>query len=179
MGKFSKALAVQHEAAVNEALKLIGAHEEGRHKATVHRDAEWNEYRVKLHTDGVHQKESDYHTDDKQDAHDTAKMLVSHSHKKDQAKTESTSVVLKAFNEKTEHYVGHTSSKTGQTYHVNKDNSNKLHNIDHGKHDDVEVVHHDGQKLHVKTLNAHRVLNTIHLHDDEGNHVDSFHHQRE
>lgn len=176
MGKFSQALAAQNEATVTEALKLIGTHEEGRHKATVHRDAEWNEYRVKVHTDGVHQKESDYHTDDKQDAHDTAKHIVSSNHKKDQTKTES---VLKAFNEKTEHYVGHTSTKTGHTYHIDKANSNKLHDLDHGKSDSVEVVHHDGQKLHVKQLDAHRVLSTIHLHDDEGNHVDSFHHQRE
>ena len=41
-------------------------------EARVYRDAEWNEYRVKFYLNGHHMQEEDYHTDDKQDAMDTA-----------------------------------------------------------------------------------------------------------
>lgn len=44
--------------------------------AKVYRDAEWNEYRVKFFTNGFHQSRADYHTDDKQDAIDTAKYMI-------------------------------------------------------------------------------------------------------
>ena len=41
--------------------------------AKVYRDVEWNEYRVKFHVaDTGYLTEADYHTDDKQDALDTA-----------------------------------------------------------------------------------------------------------
>lgn len=43
--------------------------------AKVYRDAEWNEYRVKFYRDGRHQSNADMHTDDKQDAIDTAKFM--------------------------------------------------------------------------------------------------------
>jgi outer membrane protein assembly factor BamE (lipoprotein component of BamABCDE complex) len=72
MGKFAQLM--------NEALKKVPGgeytSENGRHKAVVHRDAEWDEYRVQFHKDGVHQKKADYHTDDKEDAHSTAKYHV-------------------------------------------------------------------------------------------------------
>ena len=87
--------------------------------------------------------------------------------------------VLKAFNEKTEEYKAHHSSITGHTYHMNKDHSEKLHKIAHGKTDSVEAVHHDGNKLHLKHYDAHRFGNTIHLHDEDGKHVDSIAHRRE
>jgi hypothetical protein len=73
MGKFSKIFSKD----ITESLKKVGEHENGKLKATVHHDAEWNEYRVKFHRDGVHQKDADYHTDDKEDAHGTAKHFVS------------------------------------------------------------------------------------------------------
>ena len=44
--------------------------------AKVYRDTDWNEYRVKFFECGIHQVESDYHTDDKDDALDTAKLIV-------------------------------------------------------------------------------------------------------
>lgn len=70
MGKF----ATLFEAQVEEGLRKIGQYEHGNKKATVHRDAEWGEYRVKHHVDGKHQGEgSDYHTDDKEEAHHYAK----------------------------------------------------------------------------------------------------------
>lgn len=74
MGKFATII---ESSEMVEALKKIGQHENGNKKATVHRDVEWDEYRVKLHRDGKHEGEaSDYHTTDKQDAHDTAKAWV-------------------------------------------------------------------------------------------------------
>lgn len=42
-------------------------------KAIVYRDAEWNEYRVKFHRQGIYQENADYHTDDKSDAQHTAR----------------------------------------------------------------------------------------------------------
>jgi len=52
------------ESISNESLEL---------KAIIYHDAEWNEYRVKFHQHGTYQTESDYHTDDKEDAQDTAR----------------------------------------------------------------------------------------------------------
>lgn len=61
------------ETDVSEGLRLIATHTEGPHTAKVYRDKEWNEHRVKFYHNGEYQKNADYHTDDKQDAHDTAK----------------------------------------------------------------------------------------------------------
>jgi hypothetical protein len=44
--------------------------------AKVYRDTDWNEYRVKFFECGIHQVEADYHTDDKDDALDTARLVV-------------------------------------------------------------------------------------------------------
>jgi hypothetical protein len=44
------------------------------HVAKVYKDKDWGEHRVKFYDpDGKHRAESDYHTDDLSDAHDTAK----------------------------------------------------------------------------------------------------------
>lgn len=71
MGKFATIL---------EALKKVSGGEytsaNGRHKAVVHKDSEWGEYRVQFHKDGKHQAKADFHTDDKDDAHGTAKHHV-------------------------------------------------------------------------------------------------------
>lgn len=50
-----------------------------------------------------------------------------------------------------------------------------LHEIKHGGSSQVEVAHHNGN-LKIEKMTAHRIGNTIHLHDEDGNHVDSFHH---
>lgn len=42
-------------------------------KAIIYRDSEWNEYTVKFHQHENYQTESDYHTDDKEDAQNTAR----------------------------------------------------------------------------------------------------------
>lgn len=70
MGKFAD---------LHEALKKVGEYATGNRKATVHKDSEWGEYRVKHHVDGVHQVDADYHTGDKDDAHSTAKKFVGSS----------------------------------------------------------------------------------------------------
>ena len=59
---------------VAENLRLVGKHGEGAKTAKVYKDHEWGEYRVKFYTDGKHEgEEADYHTDDRDDANDTAK----------------------------------------------------------------------------------------------------------
>lgn len=61
---------------VNEGLRLVKAgihgHTAGDH-ARVYRDSENDEHVVKFYRAGVHQKNADYHTDDVEDAHTTAK----------------------------------------------------------------------------------------------------------
>lgn len=62
------------QTALTEGLRLIGTHksDSGKHEAKVYRDTEWNEHRVKFFIHGKHHEPSDYHTDDKHDAHHTA-----------------------------------------------------------------------------------------------------------
>lgn len=43
-------------------------------------DTEWEEYRVKLWAGGKRKPLADYHTDDRQDAIDTAKLMVEEPH---------------------------------------------------------------------------------------------------
>lgn len=64
--------------AITEGAKLIGTHtsKDGSRCAKVYRDSEWDEYHVKHYKDGKHQTKADYHTDDKDDAHGTAKHFV-------------------------------------------------------------------------------------------------------
>lgn len=61
-----------------EEAKLIKTHTsaDGKKVAKVYRDAEWDEYHVKHYTDGKYHSKADYHTDDKDDAHNTAKHFV-------------------------------------------------------------------------------------------------------
>jgi hypothetical protein len=57
--------------------KLIGIEikETGR-KIAIYRNAEYSEWVVRFYLDGVHQTEADYHSDDSQDAYDTANNWV-------------------------------------------------------------------------------------------------------
>lgn len=56
------------------ALRKVGEHVLGEHSAKVYKDPEWGEHRVKFYHQGKHLGENaDYHTDDAEDAHDTAK----------------------------------------------------------------------------------------------------------
>jgi hypothetical protein len=85
MGKFATIFESQELSedtwGVSTPLKKSGGYENGNRKATVHKDRDWGEYRVKHHVDGKHQKEADYHTDDKEEAHDHAKHWVSQAGK--------------------------------------------------------------------------------------------------
>ena len=51
----------------------LGTHER---RAKVYRDVEWQEYRVRFFIGGIYQTDADYHTDDKQDALDTATSFI-------------------------------------------------------------------------------------------------------
>ena len=65
---------------LNEAKKLIGTYDNGNHTAKVyHLSGEHDEgdpYHVKLFKDGKHHEPADYFTNDKDDAHSTAKDMV-------------------------------------------------------------------------------------------------------
>ena len=58
------------------SMKLIKTHSAGNKTAKVYKDYDWNEYRVKHFIGGKHQKNADYHTDDADDAHTTAKKFI-------------------------------------------------------------------------------------------------------
>ena len=58
---------------IDEGLKLLKTHSLGDHHAKVYKDSEWGEHRVKFFHGTHHLKNADYHTDDHNDAHDTAK----------------------------------------------------------------------------------------------------------
>lgn len=57
---------------LSEGLRLVSKHGEGKHTAKVYKDSDWGEHRVKFYVDGKHQPDEDYHTDDVEDAKDTA-----------------------------------------------------------------------------------------------------------
>lgn len=55
-------------------LRKVGEHAQGEYSAKVYKDNEWNEHRVKFYKNGKHLGEGpEYHTDDAEDAHNTAK----------------------------------------------------------------------------------------------------------
>jgi hypothetical protein len=56
-----------------ESTKLVSTQTGGKKTAKVYKDSETGEFVVKFYVDGKYQKDADYHTDDKQDAMDTAK----------------------------------------------------------------------------------------------------------
>lgn len=68
---------------IDEGMRKIATYhsEDGKHHATVHKDTEWGEYRVKYHTNGVHHKDADSHHGDADDAHGTARHNLAHMEK--------------------------------------------------------------------------------------------------
>ena len=58
------------------ALRKLQTFTDGRVSATVYRDSEWQEYRVRLSVDGKLRPDADYHTDDRADAEQTARSMV-------------------------------------------------------------------------------------------------------
>ena len=65
------------EDALDEGTRLIGRHEAGNKSVAVYRDTDWGEFIVRFYVDDEWDEDSDYHTDDKQDAFDTAKHWLS------------------------------------------------------------------------------------------------------
>lgn len=59
------------------ATRTVKHYEKDNKKALVVYSSDWQEYIVKFYTDDVHQKEADYHADDKDDAIGTAKAFCS------------------------------------------------------------------------------------------------------
>ena len=59
-------------------LRLVSTHTGPKgHVAKVYKDKDWGEHRVRFYSpEGKHYPEADYHTDDKEDAHDTAKFAL-------------------------------------------------------------------------------------------------------
>lgn len=59
-------------------MRLINTIHKASEALTVktYKDTNWNEYRVKTYIEGQHQIDADYHTDDKEDALDTARAIV-------------------------------------------------------------------------------------------------------
>jgi len=72
-GTFARGGKVEKEEKPN--LRLLKTHAGPKgHVAKVYKDKDWGEHRVKFYDpDGKYRSESDYHTDDLSDAHDTAK----------------------------------------------------------------------------------------------------------
>lgn len=66
------------------------ASDDGRHVAKVHKKD--NEYVVSIHSDGKHNAKADYFTDDKEDAHGTAKAMLAHAAKHAKTAPKSTSM---------------------------------------------------------------------------------------
>jgi hypothetical protein len=57
-------------------LRLVKTHESGNKQSKIYKDTDWGEYRVKFFKDGKHLADADYHTDDLDDAHGTAKLHI-------------------------------------------------------------------------------------------------------
>ena len=57
-------------------LRLLCSVADSGYAANVFHDIEWNEFRVRFYDVHGHLSESDYHTDDREDAMDTAASIV-------------------------------------------------------------------------------------------------------
>lgn len=69
------------EGTINENLRLVSKVQAGNKLAKIYKDSDWDEYRVKFYTDGKYDGEdSDHHTDDKEDAVNTAKFQITNKH---------------------------------------------------------------------------------------------------
>ena len=73
-------LARNEEVEIEEGMRLIATHTTGPHSAKVYKDTENDEHRVRFFKNGQHQKNGDYHTDDKEDANSTAKYQLKKWH---------------------------------------------------------------------------------------------------
>lgn len=82
---------------------------------------------------------------------------------------------LKSLIENVQEYKAHT-TPNGKPYHMSKSNSDAVKNLKDGKSTSVEVVHHHQGALRLSNLNAHRIGNHVHLHETNGDYVDTLKH---
>jgi S1-C subfamily serine protease len=62
---------------INTAMQtVINVREKGGRRAVTYRDSEWEEFLVRFYENGVHLEDADYHTSDRDDALDTARVWV-------------------------------------------------------------------------------------------------------
>jgi predicted RNA binding protein YcfA (HicA-like mRNA interferase family) len=73
---------VVKEEEITESLRLVKTHTNGNKTAKVYKDNDWDEFRVRHYTDGKHHTKADAHTNDVEDAHDTAKHFINHNKQK-------------------------------------------------------------------------------------------------
>lgn len=74
---------MKNESTQLDEARKVGEFQNGIHKATVHKDSDTGEYKVKFHTNGKHLKDADYFTDEKDDAIGTAKDEIIRMHSRD------------------------------------------------------------------------------------------------
>jgi len=67
---------------VSTPLRLKKTYSAGERTSKVYRDPDFNEYRVKHFVNGAHRPDSDYHTDDAEDAHDAAQAYLKEKYAK-------------------------------------------------------------------------------------------------
>lgn len=137
---------------LQEGLRLTATHSNGDRTAKVYRDVEWEEHRVKHFVGGVHQHKADYHTNDKEEAHNHAK---SWAHK--------TGVHSESVDESFTHYIG-KAVKDGEKYHVWQKSPEGYHyEVQHTVHKDKKHIHRgsldDLQKLGYKPIKEEVMVN--------------------
>jgi hypothetical protein len=86
--EFTRITISRPKKSVTESRRLVGRRELDGRVVKIYKDTDWGEYAVELYTDGVHQEEASYHTDDKMDALHTAHHMLTGQHQKDIAEEE-------------------------------------------------------------------------------------------
>lgn len=100
--------------------KLIKRHTAGEHEARVHRDSEYNAYRVTFYHKGKKAKgrtEPHYETDDEDDAHGTAQAELKKLHGTNESMKRLFNLLVEADTKKTARWIK-SSEKKGQTPNI-------------------------------------------------------------
>lgn len=66
-------------------------YESDNYRACISRDVDWDEYVIRLYKKGERQEVATYHTDDGEDAHGTAKLMLVEAETKQPVKLETVS----------------------------------------------------------------------------------------
>lgn len=175
MGKFAELF----ESTITEGLRLLKTHAsaDGKKHAKVYRDSEWEEYRVKHYSDGKHHKDADYHTDDKEDAHNRANRHVTEG-MLNSLNPNALVIETVSVNESDDHIGARTTGKTHVTMH--KDDAKYIKGMSHGEKRHLGGIIHSSDEHHpgkMHKVDATRDGDHIHLHDHKsGTHVATIHH---